>query len=162
MAKKERVFWLGKGQVRIDKKKYKQGEELPVDKIDKDKLKEWKSAKPPKVGTAPFHVPDQNSDNAKDKDIKLLQGRVADLEKEKGDFETAVKESGDKIAGLELDIFVLQAGDETELKKQIIELDSEVKRLSGVESDNEEKATLIGKQKEEIKVLKKAAKEAAK
>jgi hypothetical protein len=163
MANKK-SYWLGEkvgsrrvGQISIAGKSYGIGESIPADKLDKKKLNQLREDGC--IGDAPFHVPDKAADDAKDKDIALLQGRVAELE------EQAVKD-GDTIAGLELDLEAAGGEDVSALKIRVAELEPECELLT---TDNEEKAALIKEQKEkikeqkaEIKALKEAAKEAAK
>jgi hypothetical protein len=108
MANKK-SYWLGEkvgsrrvGQISIAGKSYGIGESIPADKLDKKKLNQLRDDGC--IGDAPFHVPDKAADDAKDKDIALLQGRVVELEQKNGELEASAKEDGDKIAGLELEV----------------------------------------------------------
>ena len=153
MTVKKKTFWLGMvvgskrvGEIKIGDKLYVVGEEIPTDKIEKNRLSELRKAG--SIGDAAFDVVGTVPDDAKDKDILLLQGCVTEL------MATA-KIDGDTIAGLQLELEAGGGGDVAALKIQVAELEPECKRLS---DDNEEKAALIKEQKAEIKALKTAGK----
>lgn len=180
---KEKTYWLGElvgsrrvGSIKVGGKLYAIGEPFPADKVDPKKLAGFKKAG--RVGSVPFPVAASEPNDARDKDMALLQGRVTEL------MANATVD-GDKIAGLQLELEV--AGDVNELKDKAVELelevgkitakledsdtlsaelnklidemkDGEVEEIASLKTDNEEKAALIGKQKTEIKALKKELK----
>jgi hypothetical protein len=97
---KDNLYWIAPGVVGIGGKEYGAGMPLPVDKIDKDVLKRWKEAKPPKVGklisAEKAFCEDcaglKNTVKARDILIKELESEVARLKMEAAES----KKSGDK------------------------------------------------------------------
>ena len=158
----EKTYWLGElvgnkrvGGIKVDGKLYAIGEPFPTDKVDKKAMAGFK--KSGCVGSVPFQVADSVSEDAKDKDIALLQGRVNELT-EKGVVD------GDRIAELELDLeaAISSGGDVDALKIRVAELEPEVTRLTGentdLKTDNEEKAALVEKHAKQLKKFKKELK----
>jgi hypothetical protein len=141
-----KTYWLGEligsrrvGSIKVDGKLYAIGEPFPADKLEAGKLSGLKKAGC--VGSIPVPDAESGQDNARDKDIALLQGRLSELKAKS-------IEDGDTIAGLQLELEAVGDGD--------------CKKCQEKDADIEEKAALIKEQKSEIKALKKAAKEAAK
>ena len=157
----KKTYWLGEkigsrrvGQISIAGQSYGIGESFPADKLDKKVLKRYRDGGC--VGDAPFSMPDPKIDDAKDKDITLLQGKLSGLE------DQAIKD-GDTIAGLQLELEADGGSDSikeiAELNKLIDEIkDGDVAEIADLKTDNEEKAALIKELKSEVKALKKELK----
>lgn len=145
---KEKTYWLGElvgsrrvGSIKVDGKLYAVGEPFPADKVDAKKLAGFKKAG--RVGSVPFPIAAPEPNDARDKDMALLQGKLSGAETENTTLKADAVKSGDKIAGLELDV---EAKDKElsgfkakpakkdqaiiDLKKLNVELDLEVKRLA--------------------------------
>lgn len=137
----DKTYWLGElvgskrvGGIKVDGKLYAIGEPFPADKVDAKKLAGFKKAG--SIGSAPFPVADSVAEDAKGKEITTLRGRVAELMGK-------AKTDGDTIAGFQLGIE--EAGGVTKEKElRIIELESEVTRLTGeLKEAGEKKASHI-------------------
>ena len=148
MAKKE-LFWLGVGVINIDGKDYGAEMPLPVGSIDKGNLK--KMIGDGRIGEKISTVVVDGRDN-----------KIAELEADLAEITIGAKKT---IKGLEKELKKADSGkcencNDKDLR--IVELDSEVKRISGENTgltvDAEEKAALIKEQKATIKDMEKAHK----
>ncbi len=128
------TYWLGEkigsrrvGQILVDGRLYGIGEPFPAEKLDKERLNRLRDNGC--VGDVKISVAAKNTLADKDRDIALLQGKIAELE--------------GKSVGTH------------DLEAKVSDLEQECELLT---TDNEEKAALIAEQKAEIKALKKEAK----
>jgi multidrug resistance efflux pump len=101
MAKVKKLYWTGKGQVKVDGKLYGKGSDngraFPVDKVDSERLKQWK--KNGLCSEKPF------DDDETLTTIEQLEAKVKDLsvqlvEANKGSGDKKLEE---KVAALEAD-----------------------------------------------------------
>lgn len=158
-----KIFWLGElvnrkrvGEIKIAGKLYAIGAEVPVSKIEKDLLARLNKAGC--LGNAAFDVTSKLSDTGKDKDIAMLQGRLAE-------FEAGKVKDVDRIAELELEAEGVMDV-ESDASEEIADLntlidemkDGDCKEIADLKADNKEKDSIITGLEKEVKALKKELK----
>jgi hypothetical protein len=129
MAKVKKLYWTGKGLVKVGGKLYGKGSPngraFPVDKVDDSKLKQWK--KDGLCSNKPFEDDDTLSS------VAALESKVK-----------------------ELSVLLVEANNsgDDKLKDKIAELEAKAAEL---EADNEEKAALIDQLKADLEEATKPA-----
>jgi len=96
----DKIFWLGElvgtrrvGKILIGGKKYAIGKEIPAGKLSDDRLSMFKKAGC--IGESVFAQDGKEAGDAKDKDIKMLLGKVSDLESLNGELKASAIKDGD-------------------------------------------------------------------
>ena len=133
MAKEKKLYWLGKGLVKVDGKLYGKGSDhgraFPTAKVDAKRLAQW--VKDGRASNKPFED-DAGGSTA----FEQLQSKVRDLSAKlvaiNGEKEADIKPYTDKIAELEAELAEVTIG----AKKTIKDLEKDLKKAGSGECEN--------------------------